>query len=244
MNLLDDSPRFELVRIAGIPVRVDITFALVPLFLLGSFGHAPFATAAIASVVIVAGVFMSVLFHELGHATVARLSGIPVSEILVGGFYGYARMLETPQSTLTNVTILSAGPFGNAVLFLGLWSLLGFPEISTSGYFGRIDPPEWLLNNPSLLHAVLTLALINLAMLIFNLLPAFPLDGGRMYRDLLAMVAPRRTASRMIAGFGVGIGLWSALVGLRIDIVLMLIGAQIAILNWAVLMQPADLPHL
>lgn len=244
MNLLDDSPRLELFRIAGIPVRVDITFALVPLFLFSSFTHAPFSAAAIASVVIVVGVFTSVLFHELGHATVARLSGIPVGEILVGGFYGYARMLETPQSTLTNVAILSAGPFGNAVLFLALWRLLGFPEISASGYFGRIDPPEWLLDNPTLLHAVLTLTLINLAMLVFNLLPAFPLDGGRMYRDLLAMVAPRRTASRIIAGLGVVIGLWSALVGLRIDIVLMLIGAQLAILNWAVLKQPAELSHL
>ena len=240
MNLLADTPRLELFRLAGIPVRVDITFALVPLFLFGILQQAPFAIAGPAFAAIIAGVFLSILLHEIGHATVARLLGVRVGEILVGGFYGYARMLDAPRSTAANVAILFAGPLANGLLFLGFWSLLGYPEISARGYFSQIEPSQWIADRVWLLRAALTLTLVNLAMLIFNLLPAFPLDGGRIYRDLIATVTSRVSAAKIIAGLGVIVGLWSAFIGLRTDIVLMLIGAQIAIVNWAILKRPAD----
>jgi Zn-dependent protease len=240
MNFLADTPRVELFRLANIPVRVDITFALVPIFLFGILQQGPFAIAAPAYVAIIAGVFLSVLLHELGHATVARLFGVPVGEILVGGFYGYARMLETPRSTTANVAILFAGPLANGILFLAFWNLLGFPEISQRGYFGPLDPAPVIADSPWLLHAASTLTRVNLAMLIFNLLPAFPLDGGRIYRDLLTTIATRASAAKIIAGLGVIVGLWSAFVGLRVDMVLLLIGAEIAIMNWAIFKSPAD----
>ena len=240
MNFLDDTPRLELFRLAGIPVRVDITFALVPLFLFGILQQAPFAIAGPAFAAIIAGVFLSILLHEIGHATVARLLGVRVGEILVGGFYGYARMLDAPRSTAANVAILFAGPLANGLLFLGFWSLLGYPEISARGYFSQIEPSQWIADRVWLLRAALTLTLVNLAMLIFNLLPAFPLDGGRIYRDLIATVTSRASAAKIIAGLGVIVGLWSAFIGLRTDIVLMLIGVQIAIVNWAILKRPAD----
>ncbi len=240
MNFLDDTPRLELFRLAGIPVRVDVTFALVPLFLFGILQQAPLAIAGPAFAAIIAGVFLSILLHEIGHATVARLLGVPVGEILVGGFYGYARMLEAPRSTAANVAILFAGPLANGLLFLGFWSLLGYPEISARGYFGQLEPSQWIAERVWLLRAALTLTLVNLAMLIFNLLPAFPLDGGRIYRDLIATITSRASAAKIIAGLGVIVGLWSAFIGLRTDIVLMLIGAQIAIVNWAILKRPAD----
>jgi Zn-dependent protease len=240
MNFLDDTPRLELFRLAGIPVRVDITFALVPLFLFGILQQAPLAVAGPAFAAIIAGVFLSILLHEIGHATVARLLGVRVGEILVGGFYGYARMLEAPRSTAANVAILFAGPLANGLLFLGFWSLLGYPEISARGYFGQLEPSQWIAERIWLLRAALTLTLVNLAMLIFNLLPAFPLDGGRIYRDLIATITSRASAAKIIAGLGVIVGLWSAFIGLRTDIVLMLIGAQIAIVNWAILKRPAD----
>jgi Zn-dependent protease len=240
MNFLDDTPRLELFRLAGIPVRVDITFALVPLFLFGILQQAPLAIAGPAFAAIIAGVFLSILLHEIGHAAVARLLGVRVGEILVGGFYGYARMLEAPRSTAANVAILFAGPLANGLLFLGFWSLLGYPEISARGYFGQLEPSQWIAERIWLLRAALTLTLVNLAMLIFNLLPAFPLDGGRIYRDLIATITSRASAAKIIAGLGVIVGLWSAFIGLRTDIVLMLIGAQIAIVNWAILKRPAD----
>ncbi len=114
---------------------------------------------------------------------------------------------------LANVIILFAGPLANAVLFVALWRLLGFPEISPRGHFNLVAPARWLAETPWLLYAAMTLARINLAMAIFNLLPAFPLDGGRIYRDLIATVASRAAAAKIIAGLGVVVGLWAAFMG-------------------------------
>jgi Zn-dependent protease len=244
MNFLDDTPRLELFRLGGIPIKIDITFLLVPIFLFGIVQQGPSAIAIPAFAAVVAGVFFSVLFHELGHATLARLFRVPVGEILIGGFYGYARMLETPSSTAANVTILFAGPLANATLFAALWAALGYPEISANGYFSLAHPSRWLGDSPWMLFAALTLARVNLAMAIFNLLPAFPLDGGRIYRDLVATMTARATAAKIIAVFGVVVGLWSAFAGFRINVVLMLIGAEIAIINWAILKRPADAEEL
>lgn len=244
MNFIDDTPRLELFRIGGIPIRIDATFILVPIFLIGILQQAPFAIAGPAFAVIVVGVFLSVLFHELGHAALARAFGVRVGEILVGGFYGYARMLDRPRSTLANVIILFSGPLANAAIFLVLWRMLGAPEISGAGYFHYTERPDWMAEIPWLAHATITLARVNLAMAIFNLLPAFPLDGGRIYRDVIATVASRATAAKIIAGLGVVVGLWAAVTGFRIDIVLMLIGAQIAIMNWAILKRPDDAEQL
>jgi Zn-dependent protease len=240
MNVLDDTPRAELFRLAGIPVRVDITFALVPLFLYGILQQAPLATAAPAFAAIVIGVFLSVLLHEIGHATIARLFGVPVGEILVGGFYGYAKMLRAAPSTAANVAILFAGPLANGLLFLVFWHLLGRPEIGSWGGFGALNPSSIIAESAWMLYAVLMLARINLAMLIFNLLPAFPLDGGRIYRDLIGVITSRALAAKLIAVLGVIVGLASAYAGWHASIVLLLIGAQIAIVNWAILKRPAD----
>jgi len=244
MNILDDTPRLELFRLGSVSVKIDVTFILVPLFLIGILQQAPLAIACPAFAAIVAGVFFSVLFHELGHTALARIFGVPVAEILVGGFYGYARMLEAPRSTAANIIILFAGPLANALLFFGLWRLLGSPEVTYSGHFNFTESPYWLADKPWLLYGTMTLARINLAMAIFNLLPAFPLDGGRIYRDIAGTVVPRVTAAKIVAALGVAVGLWAAVTGLRIDLVLMLIGAQIAIVNWAILKQPADAEQL
>jgi Zn-dependent protease len=244
MNILDDTPRLELFRLGSVSVKLDATFILVPLFLIGILQQAPLAIAGPAFAAIVAGVFFSVLFHELGHTALARIFGVPVGEILVGGFYGYARMLEAPRSTAANIIILFAGPLANAVLFIALWRLLGSPEVTYTGNFNFTERPYWLADTPWLLYAAMTLARINLAMAVFNLLPAFPLDGGRIYRDIVGIVASRATAAKIIAGLGVIVGLWAAITGFRIDLVLMLIGAQIAIVNWAILKQPGDAEQL
>jgi Zn-dependent protease len=125
-------------------------------------------------------------------------------------------------------------------LFLGFWYLLGQPEVSGWADFGSLNPIPLIAERAWMLYAVLMLARINLAMLIFNLLPAFPLDGGRIYRDLIGVITSRALAAKLIAVLGVIVGLASAYAGWHASIVLLLIGAQIAIVNWAILKRPAD----
>jgi Zn-dependent protease len=233
MNFAADTPRLELIRIAGIPIKIDITFILVPIFLFNVL-----QSSSNTFTVLVFGVFLSVLLHELGHATIARLFSVPVGEILVGGFYGYARMLKAAPSILANVLILFAGPLTNGLLFLLCWYVLGMPKIGMTGQFGAIDPLPWLADSQWGIYCAFMLARINLAMLVFNLLPAFPLDGGRIYRDMLGALMPRAYAVRAIAFLGVAVGLWSAFSGFKYSLVMLLIGAQIAIINWAILKQP------
>lgn len=233
MNFSADTPRLELFRVAGIPVKIDITFILVPIFLFPLLQQSPSTFT-----ILIAGVFASVLLHESGHATVARVFGVPVGEILVGGFYGYARLLRAAPSTAANILILLAGPLTNGLIFLLCWHALGRPQLTFAGRFGAIDPLPWLSDSPWAIYAVFTLARINLAMLVFNLLPAFPLDGGSIYRDMLGGVVPRALAARAIASLGVIVGLVSAYAGFRTSLVLLLIGAQIAIMNWAILKEP------
>nr|HML30309.1 peptidase M50 [Hyphomicrobium sp.] len=148
MNFLADTPRLELFRLGGIPIKIDITFVLVPLFLFNVFQNSPNTFA-----ILVFGVFLSVLLHELGHATLARLFRVPVGEILVGGFYGYARMLQAAPSTFANILILFAGPLTNGLLFLLCWHVLGQPEVGLTGHFGPIDPAPWLGSSPWAIYA-------------------------------------------------------------------------------------------
>jgi Zn-dependent protease len=239
MNFAADTPRLELFRIGGIPIKVDITFILVPIFLFNVLQSSPNTFA-----ILVFGVFLSVLLHELGHAAVARAFQVPVGEILVGGFYGYARMLQAAPSALANILILFAGPLTNGLLFLFCWLSLGKPYVGITGQFGPVHPTSWLAANHWAIYAAFTLARINLAMLVFNLLPAFPLDGGRIYRDMLSALMPRGYAVRVIAVLGVAVGLWSAYAGFKVSPVLLLIGAQIAIINWAILKQPIDAENI
>ena len=242
MNFLDDTPRLELFRLAGIPVRVDITFALVPLFLFGILQQAPFAIAGPAFAAIIAGVFLSILLHEIGHATVARLLGVRVGEILVGGFYGYARMLDAPRSTAANVAILFAGPLANGLLFLGFWSLLGYPEISARGYFSQIEPSQWIADRVWLLRAALTLTLVNLAMLIFNLLPAYPLDGGHTLDAWIGALAGSIWATRIVGVLGLLVAAYIAYISLPLNLWMLLLAFLIGQTNWEALQSVGGFP--
>jgi Zn-dependent protease len=232
MNFFADTPRLELFRLAGIPIKVDITFFLVPIFMLPTLER-----SLTAGILVVVGVFLSIVLHELGHALTARLFKVPVGEILVGGFYGYARMLQPAPSVAANIIILFAGPLANGLIFVLCRYSLHQPLF---GFSGQLPESSWLYGYPAAVYTAFTLAQINLAMLVFNLLPAFPLDGGRIYRDMLSSVVSRTYAVRAIAALGVVVGVWSAFAALKYSIVLLLIGAQIAIMNWAIFKRPED----
>lgn len=231
-----DIPATRLFSVAGIPVRLDATFlfAAFPVLMAVFFRH--FSRGIdypIAAAMMLGGVFVSVLAHELGHALAARAFRVGCSEIRVGGFYGFAVLDGRPRRRWQSVVILLAGPAANAVLFALFWLMLGWPQSSGQlaiSYAARELP---FLDAPGVRVSLRWLASLNLAMLVFNLLPAFPLDGGRILRILAAGFMDDGRSVRLIATLGIVIGAWSCF-GVAQYPALIFIGPLLVIANLAI----------
>jgi len=200
------------IRLLGIPVSLDLSFLIVlPIFafLIGSQlpvylrllqigaapellqGPVPYLLGLLAAI----GLFLSVLIHELGHALTARAYGVQTREITLWLLGGVAQLEQIPRQRGAEAVIAIAGPIVS-VLLSGLFALLrGFvPAGAAEGQF--------LLGY---------LAIVNLSLALFNLLPALPLDGGRILRSLLALYKPYLEATRTavtiskVAAFALGL---------------------------------------
>ncbi len=182
----------SLGRILGIPIGVDyswfLIFALLTWSLATSYFPVEFANWPVAQYWIVGAVtvifmFGSVLLHELGHSVVALRYKIPVRSITLFIFGGVAQIAAEPPSAMSEFWIAIAGPivsFGLALIFGVLQSLLGAlaPLLAVAKY----------------------LAYINGALGLFNLIPGFPLDGGRVFRAVLWGITHNLRRATLIAG--------------------------------------------
>ena len=175
-------------RLFGIPVRLHLTF----LFLMAWVAMRGVARDDPATVAQAVGLFACVLAHELAHALVARRYGIETREITLLPIGGLARLDRTPRVPRQEFRIASSGPALNGVLaalLFGLSRLLETP-VAMGGIWEATG------------HFLGKLAALNLMLALFNLLPAFPMDGGRMLRALLAERMPYEQASLVTAGLG------------------------------------------
>ncbi len=190
------------VRIFGVPVRFHFTFwlAVVWLIFVGAGGSQSVAGTALY----VFGLFFSVLLHEGGHAFAARRYGIGTLEIVMLPLGGLSRLERQPKPAEEFWVALS-GPLVNFVLGA---ALLGW--VYASG--GVLSLKHW--QQASDQNLVPRLAVANLILALFNLLPAFPMDGGRVMRSLLAARRPLEQATRITARMGTGIAALMALYGL------------------------------
>ncbi|HSL52488.1 MAG TPA: site-2 protease family protein [Candidatus Deferrimicrobiaceae bacterium] len=166
--------RLKVVEVWGIPIRVHVSwllvFGLVTWSLAAGYfpgeypGWAGGSYWAIAAVTALA-FFVSILIHELGHSWVARRNGIPIRSITLFVFGGMARISREPDTPGAEFRIALAGPvtsFALAGLFAGAWQLVRDVPLLAA-------PAIWL-------------ARINFLVAVFNLVPGFPLDGGRLFR--------------------------------------------------------------
>lgn len=236
-----DQPRVTLGHIGPVPVRLELTFLLVPLFYIGDLTRVATPQSMALVLLSIAGIFASILFHELGHGAVARRYGMHVRELVVGGFYGYASIAGIAPTRRAAIAVLFAGPFANLVLFAWLWGLLGFPEVTWRGdVLYDQTASTAIYHTPILAMAARRLAELNLVLFALNLLPAFPLDGGRIYRLILSHVMPQADGVRIISSLGMLVGGYFALSGLQGNMVMGLIGLQVAMLNYAIFQHPAQ----
>jgi Zn-dependent protease/CBS domain-containing protein len=190
-------------RIWGVPIRLHFTFILLLIFLivtdLGQDASGAFALFLL-------GLFSSVLLHEMAHAFVAQLFGVRTSEIVMFPIGGIARM-ERALRPGEEIWISLAGPGTNLLLAAAVFGYMGLT------HQGIAFPLNELLE----LHdsnVLPRLAFVNVILALFNLLPAFPMDGGRVLRALLSFIRPEDEATRLAAWMGRALAISMGLYGL------------------------------
>ena len=184
---------FRLFRFAGIDIRIHLSFILLPLFLGSFYAWRGGWEMGLRGFILVLSVFLCVLAHELCHSFKARSFGIRVPEITLYLMGGVASMQRIPREPKKEFWIAIVGPlfnFGLAlILFFPLYWILGKEFLFTPGL------ESW----PQMIANVFW---INPILGAFNLIPAFPMDGGRILRSLLAARMEYLKATRISVSIG------------------------------------------
>jgi len=194
----------ELVKIMGIPVRLHWTFLLIILYVAWAFasfsetvygktygfgGIEPAQLRWLYSLFFAVVLFACVALHELGHSYVAHRNGIGIMSITLYFFGGVASMEEIPRNPRMELQMAFAGPaVSGAIGFIALYSAGPAAYVAGEG-----SAPAIML---------WTLGIMNIILMVFNLLPAFPMDGGRLLRAWFATRMPYVKATRRAADIG------------------------------------------
>jgi Zn-dependent protease len=180
---------FSLGRLFGTEMRVHVTFFLVLVWIGLAAWQQGGAAEAVESVLFILIIFACVVAHEYGHALMARRYGIRTIDITLLPIGGLARLERMPEDPRQEIAVALAGPAVNLVIAMVLILFLG----------ARFDPGALSeIQNPTF-DFLARVAGINLFLALFNLVPAFPMDGGRVLRAILAMRLPRTVATRYAA---------------------------------------------
>jgi len=178
-------------RFGGTAVKIHVTFLLLLAWIGFSAWRQGGPAAARDSLVFIILIFVCVVLHEFGHIVVARRYGIQASEVTLLPIGGVASLQALPEKPSQEFAIAIAGPAVNFVIAVILLLLVGSFD---SADLARLDDPRVSL--------LARLADANLFLAVFNLIPAFPMDGGRVLRALLAMRLGRARATRIAASVG------------------------------------------
>lgn len=176
----------NLFKVFGININIHITFLILPLIF--------FMLAGFKAVFFIIVVFTCVIFHELSHSLVAKKFGITVKDITLLPIGGVASMSSIPEKPSQELLISIAGPAFN----LALAALLYFPLVALIGKEALAWPPSWETWPKTFAY----IFWMNPILAIFNLLPAFPMDGGRILRALLAKKFNYKKATSIAVNFG------------------------------------------
>ena len=214
---------FRFARIAGIDIAVHATFALLLGWIALSIWRSTHSSAAVLQgMVFVMALFVCVVLHELGHALTARRFGVRTRSITLLPIGGVAAMERMPDQPRQEILVALAGPMVNVLiaLVLGAWIRLH-----------NVAPPEidadtvLLFSSPAAF--VYSLLSINVMLAVFNLLPAFPMDGGRVLRAALAIKMEHHLATLRAARIGQSMAVVLFFLGILYSPVMMLIAVFI-----------------
>ncbi len=208
---------YTVARVSGIDIKIHATFALI--LALGAFqwgfpkgfaGESSFS-GAVFGMGLMLLLFTCVVLHELGHSLVAQKFGLTVREIVLLPIGGVARLEKNPEKPLHELLIAAAGPLVNVAIAVLLFFAGGL-AVSLGALEGRplFQAPD---GPPSLSTLWAWLFTANIALAAFNMIPAFPMDGGRVLRAALAMKLGFSRATRIATGVGQAIAFAFGLLG-------------------------------
>lgn len=194
---------YRIFKVAGIEVRVHVTFLLLLLF----FGYVSYQAGgtelAVSRIAFILFLFGCVLLHEFGHAIAAKAYGIKTPDITLLPIGGVARLERMPDKPYQELIVALAGPLVNVVIAGVLFLFVGgrLQNISPMAMEGELDLAVQML-------------LVNIWLVLFNIIPAFPMDGGRVLRALLATRMKYARATQIAASIGQGIAFVFGVIGL------------------------------
>ena len=196
---------WKLAHVAGIAVYVHATFAILLVWIAWvAWRMEPTLSSVVSGVAFIVALFACIVLHELGHALMARRYGIQTRDITLLPIGGLARLERMPEEPRQELLVALAGPAVN----LAIAAVLGGALWATGRW--ESDAATSAMQGPFLQRLVL----VNVFIMVFNLLPAFPMDGGRALRALLASRMDHVAATQVAANIGQGMALFFGLIGL------------------------------
>ncbi|MCO5215205.1 MAG: site-2 protease family protein [Thermomicrobiales bacterium] len=216
----------NLFRLLGVDISIDISF--IPLFIVAWFhwGYQGSISAFLWGCLLIVLAFLSVLAQELGHALMARENGVQVLDVSISPLAGVAKVEQASTSPRAELMIALAGPAVNLAIFVTLLPIVLIIAVlaGADSLFGVGDG----FRNLNITSIVAATAVFNLGLAIFNLIPAFPLDGGRVLRAYLSTRMSRHSATVIASRIGVGIAVLLIAIGvIQREYLLPLLGAFI-----------------
>jgi Zn-dependent protease len=189
----------KIVTIAGIPIKVHWSFIFTILIIMGIIlkNQLSFVPSCFLFLFVFV-LFLLVIMHEYGHAMMARRFNVKTRDIIITPIGGIARLEDMPKVPTHEFLVAFAGPLVNLffAIFFGIILFL----LDTEDFFLREKEQVELLTDP--IGFLLLVTLMNCILFVFNLIPAFPMDGGRILRSVLSMFLPRRKATIIAANIG------------------------------------------
>lgn len=195
---------FPIVTLRGTEIRIHVTFFLLLAWIVTAAWMATGPAAAVENLLFILALFACVVLHELGHVAMARRFGIRTPDITLLPIGGLARLERMPEDPKQEIAVALAGPAVNVVIWLILTLVLG-ASVQTDAMQTLEDPDQGFVQR---------LAMVNMILVLFNMIPAFPMDGGRVFRAVMALFTDRVRATRIAARTGQALAFGFGFLGL------------------------------
>lgn len=193
-----------IARVGGTDVRIHVTFLLLLGWIWFAYYQQGGTSTAWEGVIFIALLFLCVLLHEFGHVFAARRYGVQTRDVTLWPFGGIASLERMPDKPSEELVVAIAGPAVNVVIAAILVFILG----------ARVDPQDLANIQDPAISMVAKVAAANIFLVLFNLIPAFPMDGGRVLRALLAMRMTHAQATQWAAAIGQGFAVVFGILGI------------------------------